>query len=431
MSVFKKINAFLEANRTSHPIIVMSARYIVCFFIVFVIIYAYTNMYRLHNNMDKEWIEFRWIVFEDDKIGDYFLSPNYDIYVQKEKNDRELVVRQVSDTILVQVYDTDFDIEKPNVFFSNNNVYAVVTENQNVNLFNNISGELIDSFLIEDEKVEAVLFMEEQQIIFLATVVGERDCRLSKYDIEKRKVLEEKFWQNTVLLGETENLDYYLGFDLNANRLFAASLSNLTEAPVYEGNALELCTNGVSSVAFDKEGKYYLELSTGYSTRIEVKECISNNVIYNMNVYELKECFFDEQDHLYVVHQGYVDKIDLLTGNKKTIIDLSTIAKRKGEKRVDENYDFVSCCLIHNSGYLAGIVHEPSHNYNRIYIFDMNTEKIVAMSNSLGELGKNGYAQITELNETLYATIIGNHGNSAIYYPLSFDNDGNLVFSEN
>ena len=53
----------------------------------------------------------------------------------------------MSDKTLVQVYKTDFDIEKPDVFFSENNIYALVTENNNVNIFNNLNGERIGSFI--------------------------------------------------------------------------------------------------------------------------------------------------------------------------------------------------------------------------------------------------------------------------------------------
>lgn len=406
-------------------------KYIVCFLIMFILLNTYINICRLHNKMDKDWIEFEWIVFEDDNIGNNFLSPNCDLYVQKGENDRELIVRQVDDTLLVQVYHTDFDINKPNVFFSKNNIYTLVTENKRVNLFNNITGEFIDSFLIQDEEIRAVYFDEDKQIIYYETIVEKYGYRISKYSMADRQVTEDDLWTNTILLGVTSGLDYYLGLNYDMNKLFAASLSDFNEVPVYGEKALQLCTNGVSSIVFEKNGKYYLDLSTSYSTRIEIKECSSNNIIYSMNVYELKECFFDEQDNLYVVHQGYVDKIDLLTRKKKTIIDLSTIAKRKGEKRVKEDYSFISCCLINDSRYLAGIVYEPSYNYNRIYIFDMNTEEIVAMSNSIGELAENGYADIVEYNETLYAEIIGNRGNSAIYYTLLFDDNKNLVFSEN
>lgn len=384
----------------------------------------------MHHKYDKDWIHFTWIVREDDKMGNNFLSPKYDIYIQRGENDRELVVRQVSDMTLVQIYRTDFEIIKPDVFFSDNNIYVLVTENKNVDLFNNLSGELIDSFLIQDDKVKSVLFIEEEQIFFLITVVGKEDYRISKYDMSSGQLVGEKLWTNTLLFGETADMDYYLGFDFKTKGLFAASLSNLEEEPVYGEEALQLCQDGVSSIVFDKEGKYYLELSTSYSTHIQVKECISSKIIYNVNVYDLKEFFFDEQDHLYIVHEGCVDEIDLLTGKRKIIVDLSTIAERKGEERIKEDYDFVTCCRIHNSRYLAGIVYELLYNYNRIYIFDMDTEEIVAMSNSLGELSENGYAQIVELNEILYATIIGDSGNSAIYYPLSFDDEGNLVFSE-
>lgn len=74
-------------------------------------------------------------------------NENYDLYAQRGNNDKEIVVRQLSDKTLVQVYKTDFDIEKPDVFFSENNIYALVIENNNVNIFNNLNGERIGSFI--------------------------------------------------------------------------------------------------------------------------------------------------------------------------------------------------------------------------------------------------------------------------------------------
>ncbi len=417
------IKIFLKLN----PII----RYIICFFVISMLFNVSTNIYRQYNKIDKQWVHFNWIVFKDNKIGSNFLSPNFDLYFQRGEGDRELVVRQVNDTLLVQIYNTDFDINKPNVFFSKNNIYALVTENQNVNLYNNISGELLDSFKIRDEKIEKVFFSEEKQMLYYETIVEQDRHRINKYDILTKKNVENKLLDKTIFLGITSDSKYYLGINNDTNKLLAVNLLNFNEEPIYDEEALQLCTNGVLGIVFDKQGKYYLNLYTKYSTRIEIRECSSNNIIYNTNVFKLKKWFFDEQDNLYLIHQGYVDKIDLLTGKKKTIIDLSTIAKRKGEKRVKEDYSFIDCCLINDSKYLAGIVYEPSYNYNRIYIFDMNTEEIVAMSNSIGELEENGYAGIVEYNETLYAEIIGDKRNSAIYYALVFDENKNLIFSEN
>lgn len=268
-------------------------------------------------------------------------------------------------------------------------------------------------------------------MLYYETIVEQDRHRINKYDILTKKNVENKLLEKTIFLGITLDSKYYLGINNDTNKLLAVNLLNFNEEPIYDEEALQLCTNGVLGIVFDKQGKYYLNLYTKYSTRIEIRECSSNNIIYNTNVFELKKCFFDEQDNLYLIHQGYVDKINLLTGKKKTIIDLSTIAKRKGEKRVEEDYSFIDCCLINDSKYLAGIVYEPSYKYNRIYIFDMNTEEIVAMSNSIGELEENGYAGIVEYNETLYAKIIGDKENSAIYYALLFDENKNLIFSEN
>lgn len=286
-------------------------------------------------------------------------------------NNRELVVWQLPDTILVQVYNTDFDMVKPNVFFSENNRYALVTENKNVNLFNNLDGTLISSFLIQDENVNAVLFIEEEQIIYIVTTVNKTDRRICKYDIAKEKITDDRLWVDTIFIGQTKNLEYYLGLEKNV--LFSASLNELQEKPVYGKDALRICRDGMLSSMFDEKGKYYFEMNFGYSTRIDVRECTGNRIIYNTNVYDLEQWFFDEQDNLYIVHQGYIDKVDLLTGDKKIIVDLSKIAENKGENRVGEDYVFVNCSLIQNSNYLVGIVYEPPYNYNRIYMFDMDT----------------------------------------------------------
>ena len=181
---------------------------------------------------------------------------------------------------------------------------------------------------------------------------------------------------------------------------------------------------------FDEKGKYYFEMNFGYSTRIDVRECTGNRIIYNTNVYDLEQWFFDEQDNLYIVHQGYIDKVDLLTGDKKIIVDLSKIAENKGENRVGEDYVFVNCSLIQNSNYLVGIVYEPPYNYNRIYMFDMDTGEIVAMSNSVGEIAENGYAAIIEKDEIVYVFVAGKNGNSLIRYPLQFDSERKLIFDK-
>lgn len=373
------LKRFIEQNKKAHPKLAKCVRYIICFFVIFLLLNVYIEVSRTHYKINKDWINFDWIVCEDKKIGDNFISENHDVFAQMGDNNRELVVWQLPDTILVQVYNTDFDMVKPNVFFSENNRYALVTENKNVNLFNNLDGTLISSFLIQDENVNAVLFIEEEQLIYIVTTVNKSDRRICKYDIAKEKITDERLWEDTIFIGQTKNLEYYLGLEKNV--LFSANLNELQEKPVYGKDALCICRDGMLSSMFDENGKYYFEMNFGYSTRIDVRECGDNSIAYNTNVYDLKQWFFDEQDNLYIVHQGFVDKINLLAGDKKVIVDLSKIAENKGENRVGEDYVFVNCSLIKNSNYLVGIVYEPPYNYNRIYMFDMNTGEIVAMSN--------------------------------------------------
>ncbi len=184
-------------------------RYFICFFVIFMLLNVSINIYRQYNKIDKQWLNFNWIMFKDNKIGSNFLSPNFDLYIQRGEGDRELVVRQVNDTLLVQIYNTDFDINKPNVFFSKNNIYALVTENQNVNLFNNISGEILDSFKIRDEKIEYVFFSEEKQMLYYETIVEQDRHRINKYDILTKKNVENKLLEKTIFLGITLDSKYY------------------------------------------------------------------------------------------------------------------------------------------------------------------------------------------------------------------------------
>lgn len=424
-----KWKRFSEQIRLDHPLMTKIIRYLICYFLVFALLDGSVSLYRRYNHLDKDWVTFNWILCEDSRIGLGFLSSDYNLYAQRGNGSRELIVRQVHDGTLVQIYYTDFDMEKPNILFSLNNRYVIVTEKKNVNLFDNINGELLDSFQIKDEEVKNALILEDDLVIFLVTSSGGRNYRIGRYEMSEKEITQERTWENVLLIGQTQNLDCYLGIDCDTQTLFAASLRDLAERPVYGGDALRLCANGTSSFLFDEVGKYYLELITSFSTRIEVKRCADNKTVYTTNIFEPLQCFFDEREQLYIVHQGYVERVNLLTGRKQTIIDLSTIAQRKREKRVEEDYVFVRCCLIDDSNYLAGIVYEPSSNYNRIYIFDMDTEEIAAMSNSLGELGDNGYAFIEENNEILYATIVGPQSISAVYYPLVFSEERELLFS--
>ena len=411
--------------RSRYPIIARLLTYLVFFFIL----YGCTNIYRTYNNYNKDRINFRWIISQDNKIGNHYLSANYEVYAYRGYDDREIVVRQVHDTTLVQVYETDFDIEKPNIFFSENCIYGLVTENGNGNLFNNKTGKLVCRFKVKGEEVYGAWILEDEQIFFLISLVDQYSTCIAKYDTKTGKRIDEIVWEDTLFVAQTADTEYYLGLELNRNLLFAANFFNFKEEPIYGADALRLCTNGVDSFLFDSEGKYYLDIRTYYTTGIEVKECASNKTIYNFNVYMVPHYYFDDQDNLYVIYAGYVNRINLLTRERKTIIDLSTIAQRKNEKRVKEDYVFVASCLIDDSRYLAGIVYEPSNDCNRIYILDMNTEQIVAMSDSLGAVAENGYAAITEINGILYANIIGKKGNSAICYPLTFDDEQNLVFN--
>lgn len=411
--------------RNCHPKVTKLITYVV----LFCVLHGCTEIYRTYNNLNKDWINFKWIVFQDDKIGNNYLSANYEVYAYRGMYDREVVVRQVYNKTLVQVYETDFDIEKPNVFFSENYIYGLVTENGNGNLFNNKTGKLVCSFKVKGEEVYSTWVLENKQEFFLISFIDRFSSCIAKYDMITGKCVDEIIWEDAMIIAQTADLKYYLGAKFDNNLLFAVNLSDLEEEPIYGADALRLCTNGVFSFLFDREGKYYLDISINYTTGIEVKECASNKTIYNFNVYNASAYYFDDQDNLYVIYKGYVDKINLLTRERKTIIDLSTIAQRKNENRVKEDYVFVASCLIDDSRYLAGIVYEPSNNYYRIYILDMNTEQIVAMSNSLGVMAEDGYAIITEINGILYAQIIGEKGNSAICYPLLFDDERNLIFN--
>lgn len=84
--------------------------------------------------------------------------------------------------------------------------------------------------------------------------------------------------------------------------------------------------------------------------------------------------------------------------------------------------------MIYDSGYLAGIVSDESHSRCRIYIFDLEAEKIKAVSNPIGDIGEDGYAWIMEAKDVLYAGIKNDKGNSALRYPLSFDENRKLLF---
>lgn len=86
-------------------------------------------------------------------------------------------------------------------------------------------------------------------------------------------------------------------------------------------------------------------------------------------------------------------------------------------------------CMIHDSGYLAGIVSDESHSRCRVYIFKLVAEEIIAVSNPVGDLGEGGYAQIMESKDMLYARIKNDKGNSALRYPLRFDEERKLVFA--
>lgn len=420
------VRKVIDKNRKVHPILYKGIRYIICFFVMFFALDLGIDMMRAKNKMDKDWITFEWVIFEENNLGNHFISANYDVYAHRGSNNHQLVVRQLSDDTLVQVFNTDFPVEKPDVYFSKYNLYTLITENKNINVFNSLDGELRASFMIQDEKVEAVLIMEEEETLFIVTDVDGNSCRIIRYDISEEKIMQERLWENTILLGETKDCNYYIG--LEENELFAASLLDFQEEPLYGKDALQICTNGVSAIAFDQQGKYYLEINVDYSTRIDVRECAGNHIIYYMYVYGVLDYFFDQQDQLYIIHQGYVDKIDLLNGRKENVIDLSTIAERKGEKRVGEDYTFVSCCFIPDSRYLAGVVYEPPYDYNRIYLFDMGTGEIAAMSNSVGKIAENGYIQIAEKDEVLYVSVVGSNGKSIVRYPLLFDRDRNLVF---
>ncbi len=91
---------------------------------------------------------------------------------------------------MVQVFNTDFPVEKPDVYFSKYNLYTLITENKNINVFNSLEGELRASFMIQDEKVKAVLIMEEEETLFIVTDVDGNSCRIIRYDISEEKIVQ-------------------------------------------------------------------------------------------------------------------------------------------------------------------------------------------------------------------------------------------------
>ena len=50
--------------------------------------------------------------------------------------------------------------------------------------------------------------------------------------------------------------------------------------------------------------------------------------------------------------------------------------------------------MIHDSGYLAGIVSDESHSRCRVYIFKLVAEEIIAVSNPVGDLGEVGMPRL-------------------------------------
>lgn len=405
-----------------------AVRYGVCFFLAFEILNIFSSIHWIYIGGDKDWIYFQWIVIEDDSTGDCFLSNDCEVYIKEEENPGQLVARQTYDTTLIQVYYPDFTYKNPNIIFSNNNKYLLVTENRNVNIFNAVSGELMNSFLVKDGTVTGAVFLEEDKRLYLVTT-KDNDCRVGEFDMDKGKFVQERFWPDTVLIGENNEYDYYFGMENREWRLFAAGFSDLTDEPVYGKEAMGLSSNDVNSYHFDKEGKYYVEVTAGATGRLEVMECSSGNILFYMNVYELSDFFFDKQDHLYVVHQGKVDRISLPGGQRKTIIDLDAMGQKKEKKWAGNNRIFVRSCLIHDSRYLAGIVSDEFRSRCRIYIFDLDEEEITAVSNPIGDLGEDGYARIMEVKDVLYAKIRNDKGNSALRYPLDFDENRKLVFA--
>lgn len=402
-------------------------RYGVCFLLAFEILNIFSSIHWIYIGGDKDWVYFQWIMFEDDSTGDSFLSGDREVYIREEDTTGQLVARQTYDTTLIQVYYPDFTYTNPNIIFSNNNKYLLVTENRNVNIFNAVSGELMNSFLIRDGVVTGAVFLEEDKKLFLVTT-KDNDCRVSEFDMDKGIFIQEKFWPDTVLIGENREYDYYFGMDTKEWRVFAAGFSDLNSEPVYGKEALSLSSDDVNSYYFDEEGKYYVELTAGATGRLEVMECSSGNILFYMNVYEMSDFFFDKQDNIYVVHQGKVDRINLPGGQRKTIIDLDAMGEQREKKWAGNNRVFVRTCMIYDSGYLAGIVSDESHSRCRIYIFDLEAEKIKAVSNPIGDIGEDGYAWIMEAKDVLYAGIKNDKGNSALRYPLSFDENRKLLF---
>lgn len=87
--------------------------------------------------------------------------------------------------------------------------------------------------------------------------------------------------------------------------------------------------------------------------------------------------------------------------------------------------------MIHDSGYLAGIVSDESHSRCRVYIFKLVAEEIIAVSNPVGDLGEGGYAQIMESKDMLYARIKNDKGNSAFGIRCVLTKKESLFLQEN
>ena len=137
-----------------------------CFLLVFEILNIFSSIHWIYIRGNKEWIYFQWIMFEDDSTGDSFLSGDCEVYIREEDASGQLVARQTYDTTLIQVYYPDFTYTNPNIIFSNNNKYLLVTENRNVNIFNAVSGELMNSFLIREGIVAGTVFWKRIRSCF-------------------------------------------------------------------------------------------------------------------------------------------------------------------------------------------------------------------------------------------------------------------------
>ncbi len=72
------VRKVIDKNRKVHPILYKGIRYIICFFVMFFALDLGIDMMRAKNKMDKDWITFEWVIFEENNLGNHFISANYE-----------------------------------------------------------------------------------------------------------------------------------------------------------------------------------------------------------------------------------------------------------------------------------------------------------------------------------------------------------------